>query len=81
MDVRDYLSNESNVNELNLYVENRFLNNCNNELNNSTKENVPSYLQRQKKLNYYTYWRLSLFWVVSMKVGKISTNYEKHWKI
>lgn len=76
MDVRDYLSNESNVNELNLYVENRFLNNCNNELNNSTKENVPSYLQRQKKLNYYTYWRLSLFWVVSMKVGKISTNYE-----
>lgn len=76
MDVRDYLSNESNVNELNLYVENVFLNNCNNELNNSTKENVPSYLQRQKKLNYYTYWRLSLFWVVSMKVGKISTNYE-----
>lgn len=76
MDVRDYLSNESNVNELNLYVENRFLNNCNNELNNSTKENVPSYLQIQKKLNYYTYWRLSLFWVVSMKVGKISTNYE-----
>lgn len=49
MDVRDYLSNESNVNELNLYVENGFLNNCNNELNNSTKENVPSYLQRQKK--------------------------------
>lgn len=80
MDVRDYLSNESNVNELNLYVENGFLNNCNNELN-STKENVPSYLQRQKKLNYYTYWRLSLFWVVSMTVGKISTNYEKHWKI
>lgn len=76
MDVRDYLSNESNVNELNLYVENVFLNNCNNELNNSTKENVPSYLQRQKKLNYYTYWRLSLYWVVSMKVGKISTNYE-----
>lgn len=76
MDVRDYLSNESNVNELNLYVENVFLNNCNNELNNSTKENVPSYLQRQKKLNYYTYWRLSLFWVVSMKVGEISTNYE-----
>lgn len=77
MDVRDYLSNESNVNELNLYVENGFLNNCNyNELNNSTKENVPSYLQRQKKLNYYTYWRLSLFWVVSMKVGKISANYE-----
>lgn len=75
MDVRDYLSNESNVNELNLYVENGFLNNCNNELNNSTKENVPSYLQRQKKLNYYTYWRLSLFWV-SMKVGEISTNYE-----
>lgn len=75
MDVRDYLSNESNVNELNLYVENVFLNNCNNELNNSTKENVPSYLQRQKKLNYYTYWRLSLFWV-SMKVGEISTNYE-----
>lgn len=26
MDVRDYLSNESNVNELNLYVENGFLN-------------------------------------------------------
>lgn len=76
MDVREYLSNESNVNELNLYVENVFLNNCNNELNNSTKENVPSYLQRQKKLNYYTYWRLSLFWVVSMKVGEISTNYE-----
>lgn len=76
MDVRDYLSNESNVNELNLYVENVFLNNCNNELNKSTKENVPSYLQRQKKLNYYTYWRLSLFWVVSMKVGKISINYE-----
>lgn len=76
MDVRDYLSNESNVNELNLYVENVFLNNCNNELNNSTKENVPSYLQKQKKLNYYTYWRLSLFWAVSMKVGKISTNYE-----
>lgn len=76
MGVRDYLSNESNVNELNLYVENVFLNNCNNELNNSTKENVPSYLQRQKKLNYYTYWRLSLFWVVSMKVGEISTNYE-----
>lgn len=76
MDVRDYLSNESNVNELNLYVENGFLNNYNNELNNSTKENVPSYLQRQKKLNYYTYWRLSLFWVVSMKVGKISANYE-----
>lgn len=76
MDVQDYLSNESNVNELNLYVENVFLNNCNNELNNSTKENVPSYLQRQKKLNYYTYWRLSLFWVVSMKVGEISTNYE-----
>lgn len=76
MDVRDYLSNESNVNELNLYVENGFLNNSNNELNNSTKENVPSYLQRQKKLNYYTYWRLSLFWVVSMKVGEISTNYE-----
>lgn len=50
MDVRDYLSNESNVNELNLYVENGFLNNCNNELNNSTKENVPSYLQRQKKI-------------------------------
>lgn len=50
MDVRDYLSNESNVNELNLYVENGFLNNCNNELNNSTKENVPSYLQRQKNL-------------------------------
>lgn len=49
MDVRDYFSNESNVNELNLYVENGFLNNCNNELNNSTKENVPSYLQRQKK--------------------------------
>lgn len=76
MDVRDYLSNESNLNELNLYVENGFLNNCNNELKNSTKENVPSYLQRQKKLNYYTYWRLSLFWVVSMKVGKISANYE-----
>lgn len=50
MDVRDYLSNESNVNELNLYVENGFLNNCNNELNNSTKENVPSYLRRQKKI-------------------------------
>lgn len=47
MDVRDYLSNESNVNELNLYVENGFLI-MNNELNNSTKENVPSYLQRQK---------------------------------
>lgn len=75
MDVRDYLSNESNVNELNLYVENGFLI-MNNELNNSTKENVPSYLQRQKKLNYYIYWRLSLFWVVSMKVGKIRTNYE-----
>lgn len=75
MDVRDYLSNESNVNELNLYVENGFLI-MNNELNNSTKENVPSYLQKQKKLNYYTYWRLSLFWAVSMKVGKISTNYE-----
>lgn len=49
MDVRDYLSNESNVNELNLYVENGFLI-MNNELNNSTKENVPSYLQRQKKI-------------------------------
>lgn len=47
MDVRDYLSNESNVNEINLYVENGFLI-MNNELNNSTKENVPSYLQRQK---------------------------------
>lgn len=44
MDVWDYLSNESNVNELNFYVENGFLNNCNNELNNSIKENVLFYL-------------------------------------
>lgn len=44
MDVWDYLSNESNVNELNFYVENGFLNICNNELNNSIKENVLFYL-------------------------------------
>lgn len=43
MDVWDYLSNESNVNELNFYVENGFLI-MNNELNNSIKENVLFYL-------------------------------------